>query len=60
MAVSRMKLLNIVGHTDQFEDVVRTCLYDHDFHPENSVAYLDNTGTFSSFHDISISLLALS
>lgn len=51
MAVSRMKLLNIVGHTDRFEDVVRKCLYEHDFHPENSVAYLGSSGSFSSFNE---------
>lgn len=41
MAIAKMKLVNIVGLTKDFDSVVRSCCVDGDFHPEQSSLALE-------------------
>ena len=37
MSVVPMKLLTIAGPLERFDDVVRACVIDQEFHPENAL-----------------------
>lgn len=40
MAVAQMKLVNIVGPLDIFDKVVRSCVVNREFHPENAIHFM--------------------
>ena len=44
MSVVPMKLLTIAGPLDRFDDVVRTCVIDQEFHPENALQLMRGVG----------------
>ena len=44
MSVVPMKLLTIAGPLERFDDVVRACVIDQEFHPENALRLMQKTG----------------
>ena len=44
MSVVPMKLLTIAGALERFDDVVRVCVIDQDFHPENALQLMQEVG----------------
>lgn len=46
MAVAKMKLVNIVGRLKDFDDVVRRCCINGNFHPEQATTVLEDYQEF--------------
>lgn len=46
MAIAKMKLVNIVGRLEDFDNTVRTCCLNGEFHPEKSSDAVKNTEQF--------------
>lgn len=46
MAITRMKLVNIVGRMRDFDDIVRHCCLNGNFHPEQAPSALENYEEF--------------
>ena len=44
MSVVPMKLLTIAGPLERFDDVVRACVIDREFHPENALQLMRGVG----------------
>ena len=44
MSVVPMKLLTIAGPLERFDDVVRACVIDQEFHPENALQLMRGVG----------------
>jgi V/A-type H+-transporting ATPase subunit I len=53
MAIAKMKLVNIVGRLRDFDNVVRSCCINDNFHPEQSTAALEGYNEFIAIEDVS-------
>jgi hypothetical protein len=52
MAVAKMKLVNIVGPIDRFDDVVRSCIVGKEFNPESVMGFLPGVRGLMLFSDV--------
>lgn len=51
MAIAKMKLVNIVGRLKDFDETVRSCCLNGDFHPEKSSESLKDVEDFSPIEE---------
>ena len=49
MAIEQMKLVNIVGPLGLFDEVVRNCVVDSGFAPENVLEFVGSSGELLPF-----------
>ena len=51
MAISAVKIVNIIGVMDQFDSVVRTCGASKVFHPEDALSFYSDTKHFTPIYE---------